>query len=274
MLLQKTSKTTRTINHIQMKIGNETISTLAYIPCHYGLSYLEAAITSIHPFVDKILILYSSKPTYGHAGSVTNPDKMSDISKVCHKFTKIVFQDVTGLGISAENKHRDLAYLYAKQQRESRSGLNFDLVLAVDADEIHDQAYIPELLHAGFLSNYHYHNVRGSQWFHFWKGHKEVNVDGFAPMRLVNLNNNVKNTNHIEVGRIYHMGYAIKREEMEYKLSCHGHKNEIAGSWYRDKWLNYERGKTKFLHPATDAYWIETEDFAGKLPDYMPNPYH
>jgi len=248
------------------------MKTLAYIPLHYGASYLEAVLTSINPFVDKTLILYSSKPTYGHGGNIPNPDSKNTLFAICEKFENVVWWDVTRFNISRENSHRQMVFDYVRQ--EKRAGNKFDLVLPVDADEVHDQANIEELLHTGYKSNYHYHNVRGSQWFHFWKGHKEVNRDGFAPMRLINLNNNNNATDHIEVGRIYHMGYAITQAEMEYKLSCHGHKSEIASSWFTNKWANYQKGKTTHLHPASRDVWIETEEFDGVLPDYMPNPYH
>lgn len=246
-----------------MKVGLEEFKTLAFIPLHYGSSYLEATIKSIHPFVDKILIVYSDKPTYGHVGNIPNPDTQESLRSITDKFTKIVWWDVSNHWIQNEGTHRSLVYKYVNDQRGK---INFDLVLPVDADEIHDPGHLPEMLRQGFLSNYHYHNIRGSQWYHFWKNHNEVNRDGFAPMRLINLNNNVRNTTYLESGKIYHMGYAISREEMEYKLSCHGHKNEISNSWFRDKWLNYERGKTTHLHPASKDVWIETETFNDKIP--------
>ena len=62
------------------------------------------------------------------------------------------------------------------------------------------------------------------------------------------------------------MGYAISEELMRYKLSCHGHKSEIPLDWFENKWLNYKRGETKYLHPASRDIWVETEDFKGNIP--------
>ncbi len=68
------------------------------------------------------------------------------------------------------------------------------------------------------------------------------------------------------------MGYCISNEMMEYKISCHGHKNDFNNNqrWHEHKWLNYKKGETKFLHPATEAYWQETQPFdKNTLPDVL-----
>ena len=248
-----------------MKIGNDHITTLAYIPLHYGKQYLDYVLKSIHPFVDTILILYTSTPTYGHNTNLKNPDSGQELKAICDKYNKIEWQDITG-SVSRENNHRQLAYRYAQESLRRPNGKNFDLVFAVDSDEIWNPEKVEEALHAAYNSGNHFHCIAGSQWYHFWKNHKEVNRDGFYPMRIANLNNNVKNQKIIDKGEIYHMGYALDEEIMRYKLSCHGHKSEIPARWFEDKWLNYERGVTTHLHPASRDIWIQTEDFTGKLP--------
>jgi hypothetical protein len=252
-----------------MRVGKENINTLAYIPLHYGKEYLEAVIKSIHPFVDRVVAFYSSEPTYGHKGNLANPDSKEELERIVNSFTRTEFIDITNRRITRENIHRNLAHTYASSAIQNPKDLNFDLVMAVDADEVWNPERVEEAIHAAYFSNSHFIHVAGSQWYHFWKGLKEVNRDGFYPMRFTNLNNYVGNADIIEAGEIYHMGYAIDPEVMKYKLSCHGHKSEISNGWYNDKWLNYERGVTTHLHPASRDIWIETEDFNGKLPDYL-----
>lgn len=239
------------------------MKTLAYIPLHYGSDYLKAALTSIDPFVDTILILYSETPTYGHSGSLKNPDTKEVLQSICAEFDKVRWVDITNRRISRENVHRELAYQYAREKG------GYDLVFAVDADEVWEQSTIEETLTTAYNSNAFFNHIGHEAWLHFWKGHKEYNTDGFYPLRIVNLNNN--NTDHtiLNCGRLYHMGYAISEDAMRYKISCHGHKREIAQTWMHDKWLNYQKGVTTHLHPASQDVWIETKIFEGKLPDYL-----
>ena len=74
------------------------------------------------------------------------------------------------------------------------------------------------------------------------------------------------------------MGYAINNAMMEYKISCHGHAADFRKNarWLQDKWHGYTKGVTKYLHPATEAYWIETKDFDKEtLPEFMrKHPYY
>jgi hypothetical protein len=231
---------------------------MAFIPLHYGSDYLRLVLQAIDPFVDDILILYTKYPSYGHRGNIHNPDTMEQLQKICRPFKKVIWVDVTG--VQQENQHRKMAERYIQQ-----NNLTYDLILSVDADEIWNPEKLPEALHAAYNSGYHAHGIGGDCWWHFWKGTKEVNRDGFYPIRLFNLNNYVKNETIIHKGEIYHMGYAIRPEMMEYKLSCHGHKSELFPNWFQDKWVNYERGVTKQLHPVSKDIWIETEDFTGKL---------
>ena len=235
--------------------------TLAYIPLHYGCDYLEAVMRSIVDDVDRILILYTAAPSYGHSGHLKNPDSREELKRITSKFPKVIWKDIRQ--VSRENIHRKMADEYAHLSRE-----NFDLILAVDADEIWKPGTLAPTLEKAFYSNYRFHNIHHAGWYHFWKSKDEVNKDGFQPMRITNLNNYAENSTTVTGGTIWHMGYAISEKAMAYKLSCHGHKSEIPGSWYQDKWLNYKKGETKYLHPATDAYWIETRE-APELPDWV-----
>ena len=62
------------------------MKTLAYYPVHYGAEYLDASIRSISDQVDKIVILYTTHPSYGHGTSTPCPESESEaILSFCPK---------------------------------------------------------------------------------------------------------------------------------------------------------------------------------------------
>lgn len=233
------------------------MKVLAYMPLHYGVDYLDYALRSIHDYVDEILILYTERPSYGHVGNLPNPDSEGALRDVCKKYHKINWIKLRG--INRETDHRQRALRYGENH-------NYDVVIAIDSDEIWKPGTVKDVIREVKDSNFRYHGIAGTQWVHFWKNHQEINTDGFYPMRAVNLNVKQETQTIIDKGFIYHMGYCIREELMRYKLSCHGHKSEIPNRWFTDKWLNYEKGVTTHLHPASQDVWIETQPFKGKLP--------
>lgn len=223
------------------------IKTLAYIPLHYGSPYLDAVIRSIDPHVDKILILYTEKPSYGQDKGLKNPDSRQLLYDIAHNASdKIEWVDIHG--IIQENHHRRTAFKYAD---------GYDLIMAVDSDEIFDD--VEEMKQAAMATNCRVVNVGGDRWWHFWRSFNECNRDGFYPTRF-HVVNGKEDSTIIHVGKIYHMGYALPEEFTRYKISVHGHK-DILGSWLHNKWVNYRRGHTKLLHPDSQTVWIETEYF-------------
>lgn len=223
------------------------IKTLAYIPLHYGSPYLDAVIKSIDPHVDKILILYTERPSYGQSRGLPNPDSRAQLREIAENASdKIEWVEVGN--IQQENFHRRLVYRYAN---------GYDLIMAVDSDEIFDD--IEEMKAAAMEANCKIVNVGGDRWYHFWRSFNECNRDGFYPTRF-HVVRGQEGAKIIHAGKIYHMGYALPENLTRYKISVHGHK-DIPGSWISDKWLNYERGKTMKLHPDSQTVWIQTEDF-------------
>ena len=223
------------------------IKTLAYIPLHYGSPYLDAVIRAIDPHVEKILILYTPTPSYGQNRGMKNPDTRQQLYDIAHGASqKIEWVEVPPMG--QENQHRKMVFNYAG---------GYDLIMAVDSDEIFDD--VEEMKQAAMATNCRTVNVGGDRWWHFWRSFNECNRDGFYPTRF-HVVNGVDDAVIIHVGKIYHMGYALPEDMTQYKISVHGHK-DILNTWIRDKWINYKRGVTKFLHPDSQTVWIETEDF-------------
>jgi len=238
------------------------MKTLAYIPLHYGKEYLEVTIKSIDPHVDKILILYTNTPSYGQDGRLKNPDTREELKKIAFdSSSKIEWVEIPRT--SQENKHRQLVFNYAK---------GYDLIMAVDADEVWDD--VEEAKIAAYESGCINVNVGGDRWWHFWRSFNECHRDGFYPTRFHVVNGKNEST-IIHKGKIFHMGYAQSEAVTRYKISCHGHK-DIKETWLRDKWLNYEKGVTKILHPDSETVWIETEPFdKTTLPELLKqHPYY
>ena len=236
------------------------MKTLAYYPIHYGSEYLAYSMQSIRQSVDHIIVLYSSNPTYGHSGNIPNPDTKQDILSICQQFNAELF-DLTNHNISRENKHRQMAFQYAK-------GYNADILVAVDYDEVWEN--LDGAIQQAAQQPAFELQIRHNSWNHFWKTFNEINKDGFQPVRIFNLNGDRSIKGLVDHGTIHHFGYAISPELMQYKISCHGHKSEIPKNWYKEKWLNYKKGETTHLHPASQTVWIETEKFnKTKLPHFM-----
>ena len=222
------------------------MKTLAYIPLHYGAEYLDAVIRSIDNHVDKILILYTDVPSYGQNAGLRNPENRAQLKEIASKASKKI--QWIEINATQENHHRKTVFGYSK---------GYDLIMAVDSDEVWED--VEESKKAAFETGCKTVNVGGDCWWHFWRSFNECHRDGFYPTRFHVVNGKEEST-IIHVGKIYHMGYAQSESITRYKISCHGHK-DILNTWLKDKWINYQKGKTTHLHPDSQTVWIETEPF-------------
>ena len=226
------------------------MKVLGAVIAHYGKSYFEASLKSIVDHVDEIVVFYTPTPSHGTITGARCPDTREEMRAIADKFNCTWFETSR---VTAENKHRQKYIDYGNNN-------GYDQILIVDTDEIHISEEIPELLKCAHETNVSRVGVMGSQWLTPWRSFNEYVTDGFAPIRVLNLRH-PDGEKHIDKGFIYHMGYCIKDELMEYKISCHGHRADFENnsSWLNKKWKGYKKGESKYLHPATEAYWIETE---------------
>jgi hypothetical protein len=222
------------------------IKTIAYYPLHYGAEYLEASIRSIYPCVDKILILYSSRPTFGYNTDLPCPETEEQLKAIALSFSKVewINVDVQNQG---EGTHRDIAFAYAT---------GYDLLLAVDADEVWDTKSLSECLGKAYRGDAWRYNILGFK--HFWKSFNHVCEDSFAPGRIFNLNRDNFHEESIW-GTVYHFGYAQSKVTIDYKMSVHGHKAELRKDWPA-LYESWKPGDT-FLHPASRQAWPEAMPF-------------
>jgi glycosyltransferase involved in cell wall biosynthesis len=222
---------------------------LAYYPLHYGLEYLEASIKSIHPFVDKIIILYAKEPSFGHHTDIPCPESewiLKSIAEVASH--KVEWIDISG---TSEGEHRNIIFQHTK---------DYDLLLAVDADEVWNPSSLVDVLMKAYSGTAHRYNIAG--FLNFWKSFNHVCTDGFTPARIYNLNNH--DGEGILEGLVYHFGYAQALHTIEYKIRVHGHRD------IREGWLEMYKTWTpevQYLHPASNDIWVTAEPFdKSKLP--------
>lgn len=192
---------------------------IAYCPLHYGAEYLDAAIRSIDPFVEKIMILYAEQPSYGFGSVHRCPESRELLYNIAMAASnKIQWVDIRA---DHEGDHRGLIYGYAD---------GYDGILAFDADEVFEPADLQRFIDQCMSSEARFIGVDG--YVNFWKSFNWACYDGFRPIRFYNLHNS--SGNGVAKCRIYHFSTAQSFQMMEYKLQIHGHKNEIRNNWLWD----------------------------------------
>ena len=230
------------------------MKVMAYYPIHYGTEYLESSIKSIDDQVDKILILYSATPSYGHLTDIECPESENDIKDVAFSASsKIVWKKIEAYN---EGNHRNIGF------QESN---DYDIMLTLDSDEVWNPTSLDKCIKETYDGEAWRRNITG--FVHFWKSFNWVCRDGFQPGRIFNLRRN----NNIEVpieGIIYHFGYAQSNKIIDYKFEIHGHKNEIKPGWLENTYYKWEPGM-KDLHPTGGA-WDQAIPFdKNSLPDIL-----
>ena len=200
---------------------------LGFIPLHYGLSYLGEAIKSIDPFVEKIVILYSEKPSYGFGTDVQCPETEQQLLDCAMAASpKVEWHKIF---VGNEGEHRAAIYKYSD---------GYDLILSCDSDEIFDQNDLPIALDLSMKTDKRYIGIGG--YINFWRSFNYACYDGFTPIRITNLHNS--GGSGVVPCKIYHFSTAQSFELMDYKLRIHGHKSEIREGWFENIYKAWKPG--------------------------------
>jgi hypothetical protein len=244
------------------KLNNNNMpKVLGYSMVHYGAEYLDACLFSLNKLCDHIVILYSDKPTHHQPDKIIQcPDNKYSMMNIANGY-KCQWVDVEN--IHTEGDHRNLIYKYSK---------GFDLIVNADSDEVweyRDTSFMQRALE----SKARYIKING--FVNFYRSFKYIaSEDPWRPIRVINLNNDNKDQDEIR-GAIYHFGYAIKPETMEYKISCHGHSHQWRPEFF-EMWKNWtpDQRQGKF-HSVSYDVWTEIYNFdKGKLPPILKShPY-
>lgn len=229
-----------------------------YCVLHYGKEFLEAALRSVEPIVDKYVISYTPKPSFSFGTDIPCPDSEEEMRSIAERVlgNKLIWISGT---YAHEGHHRDVIYGHAKMN---------DIIIVSDSDEIwkDPEAAIKE------AEKTKAHSLRINGFVNFWKSFDYIVHDGFQPVRILQ----PKYYRHVAEtinATIYHLGYMIKPETMRYKLAIHGHRNDIdqvhgSPDKYFEKWNNWTHPGCGIerLHPASRDIWIDAEKYEGEIP--------
>ncbi len=237
-----------------MKVG--------FICLHYGKDYLGYAIKAVYDLLDEIFIAYSPVPSHGHESSMSCPDSRDQLKNAAFMFgdpqNKIKWYEGTW---GREGDHRDEVF---------KRYPNASLICVIDSDEIWDPNVFSNITdHCLKHTARNFKQRLVTPWRSFnWLCKDEMMPDRFYKPKQ-------QGTLYVpsELGVYYHMGYAIREELMNYKLSCHGHKNELKNDWFNNVFMKWPERKED-LHPTCDNIWHAKPFDKNELPNVLrDHPY-
>lgn len=249
------------------------LKTHAYTIVHYGADYLAYALRSVYDNVDQLHVLYTPHPSHGTGTGVPCPETRQQIydAAFCYDHQdKVHFYDIEHA--FQEGVHRSLGIKTCKEA-------GAELILVVDCDEI----WHPDVL-AKALALVERENS-AKRWrlnfIHFWRSFNWVCRDEGWPDRIIDLRQG-DGYGYLpkEVGEVYHFGYAVRFQIMQYKWLIHGHKDELRPGWLgsifddddwppADDWPP-ERLANYDCHPANaENFWTPEPFDKERLPGFM-----
>ena len=219
----------------------------AYCILHYGKEWLQWSIRSVIDYVDEFHIFYTPYPSHGFSTTLHNPETREQLMLEIIGFiigdkSKLYWHDCGRF--QHEGYHRE----FAVQTCVDRGA---DMVLVVDADEIWAPDVLENALTIAASTVSHSFRI-GMR--HFWRSLKWICDDPAAPTRIIRPNISMPIEAYVP-GKVFHMGYAQSPAIINYKMSIHGHSNEIRKDWFREKFMEWKPGD-KDVHPTcSDNFW-------------------
>ena len=231
---------------------------IAYCPLHYGKEYLKESIESVIDLCEKIVVLYSPKPSYGFGTNVICPETESELYDIAFSVCgdKLIWVNKV---FGNEGEHRSYIYNYTD---------GYDVLLAFDADEVYKTDELAVAIETVYKGDKQYYGIGG--YINFWRSFSFACYDGFTPIRLINLKNELGEG--VVPCTIYHFSCAQSKLIMIYKLLIHGHKDEIRPNWLQDiylKWTPENQVFDKGLHLVAHDLWNTTPFDKNTLPDSL-----
>lgn len=237
------------------KQPDKTMRVIGYIPLMYGAEYLEACIKSMENHVEKIIIVYTEKPSQGHATNIPCPETEEELKSIALNASGKCEWHKSEFG--SESAHRNYILPFAS---------GYDLVFTLDADEIVHQDDIKEALAYAYNSNRRHIGFRG--FINFWRSFNNVCIDGFVPYRIVNLKNSA-GTDAVNC-RVYHFSTAQKIETIRFKWNVSGHKDELRRNWIDKIYLGWTpENNLQDLHPVAIGLWNAVPFDKETLPEIL-----
>lgn len=233
---------------------------VGFICLHYGLDYLAYAIKSVYDSLDVILIVYASNPSHGHTTGLKCPDTRDALRDVAYSYdphNKIQWVDGE---YADEGRHRDMPFILHPDA---------NLICVIDSDEIWEPSQFAAAQEFCFKTPVRNFKAGLDT---LWRSFSWHASDQMCPDRFYRPDFPVNTFNYVprEIGQFWHFGYAISCELMEYKLSCHGHKNEMADNWLDAKYRNWSpQNLIEDTHPTCRNIWTPKPFDKNLLPQHM-----
>jgi hypothetical protein len=207
----------------------------SYTVAHYGADYIGYALSSVAPFVDRMHVVYTPRPSHGHATELPCPDAREALMAEVSHLPRVRWHET--------DRFRD----EGPQRDHALSLCEGDLALVVDCDEVWDGAALEAFLRFAWDGPQRDTLVRCRS---PWRSFSWVCDDEMMPVRAIKKDG--RGSAGFD-GHFWHFGYAIRSEVMRYKLAIHGHKQELRPGWYGEKWEPWPPGDD--LHPTCEGFW-------------------
>lgn len=228
---------------------------IGYIPLYYGAEYLEACIKSMEDHVEQIHIVYTDKPSQGHATKLKCPETEDQLKEIAFNASNKIVWHKENFGYEAQ--HRDYILKFSE---------GFDLVFTLDADEVVEGKDIKQALKLAYESDKRHIGFSG--FVNFWRSFEWACYDSFIPYRIVNLRNQ-GGTGQVDC-RVYHFSTAQSIDTIRFKWSVSGHKDELRKDWIDKIYLGWNPEENqKDLHPVALGLWNATPFDKTLLPEVL-----
>jgi hypothetical protein len=243
----------------------QKIRCIGYMPLLYGRHFLECSLKSVINHVEKMVILYTPRPSYGFGTTLGNPDSEAELRSIAERVCgdKLIWHNVTS---GTEGDHRGQIYHYTE---------GFDVIVAVDSDEVFDENDLQRCIVETYNSETRYKGIGGSVgngYINFYRSFDWACYDYYNPVRFTNLHRPESTGMSVVDCRIWHFSTAQPLETMQYKLAIHGHKDEIRPNWYEGVFLNFDPDNQethKDLHLVAIGLWNATKYDKNLMPQYL-----
>lgn len=227
---------------------------------HYGSDYLGTALQGVDGIVDKIIILYSARPSHGSATRMQCPDSRLQLLEIAQNNIKTSAWDWHDVTANQEHQHREMAFDYAN---------GYDILVNFDSDEVWHREGLREAIGQASKLDSKYIQLRHDSWVNFWRSFDFVVRDGFNPVRLHNLRSTNKKQEMV-TGRLYHFGCAQSEAIMRYKYEIHGHRSEIRPNYLNQLYYGWTpENQFGDVHPVALGLWNPEPFDKTTLPDYL-----
>jgi len=235
------------------------VKKLAYCILHYGKPFFKYAVEAIYPQVDKIVILYTPKPSQGFQTELECPDTRQELyDDIAPFMDKIEWVDGEW---ENEGLHTDAIAPF-------REGFNW--LIRFDSDEIYPEGSVDNYIKQAEKTPLREFRI---PFLHFWRSFKWVCKDAQWPIRLYRIGSGEGLGWVKDEPRVFHMSYAQPTKYITYKMEVQAHRLEWRPDWFEKKWLTNAK---EDIHPVSflpTPLW-NAEEFKGELPAVLEkHPY-